>query len=84
MTSFLRRLFLISCYFAKGGEFYEESSWIYSFSAPQDQIKLIELMGGPEQYVKRLDHYFDKGYHDMGDEPGKFYHWCHHYHIRQA
>jgi hypothetical protein len=30
-------------------------------------------MGGPEQYVKRLDHYFDKGYHDMGDEPGKFF-----------
>jgi putative alpha-1,2-mannosidase len=61
----------MSICFGKGGEFYEESSWIYSFSAPQDQIKLIELMGGPEQYVKRLDHYFDKGYHDMGDEPGK-------------
>ncbi|KAI9286192.1 glycosyl hydrolase family 92-domain-containing protein [Umbelopsis sp. AD052] len=59
-----------SCFLdSRGGEFYEESSWIYSFSAPQDQIKLIELMGGPEQYVKRLDHYFDKGYHDMGDEP---------------
>ncbi|KAH8556792.1 glycosyl hydrolase family 92-domain-containing protein [Umbelopsis sp. PMI_123] len=59
-----------SCFLdSHGGEFYEESSWIYSFSAPQDQIKLIELMGGPEQYIKRLDHYFDMGYHDMGDEP---------------
>ncbi|KAG2179993.1 hypothetical protein INT43_003780 [Umbelopsis isabellina] len=59
-----------SCFLdGRGGEFYEESSWIYSFSAPQDQFKLIELMGGPEIYTKRLDHYFEKGYHDMGDEP---------------
>jgi hypothetical protein len=33
-------------------------------------MKLISLMGGPAQYVKRLDHYFERGYHDMGDEPG--------------
>ncbi|CAM0139549.1 unnamed protein product [Umbelopsis sp. WA50703] len=66
-----------SCFLdGRGGEFYEESSWIYSFSAPQDQFKLIELMGGPEVYTKRLDHYFEKGYHDMGDEPVPYlYNW---------
>lgn len=27
-------------------------------------------MGGPEKFIKRLDHYFEKGYHDIGNEPG--------------
>ncbi|KAM3587203.1 hypothetical protein VKS41_002239 [Umbelopsis sp. WA50703] len=52
-----------------GGEFYEESPWAYSFFVPQDQQGLINTVGGSKEFVSRLDTYFEKGYHDMGDEP---------------
>jgi predicted alpha-1,2-mannosidase len=50
--------------------FCEASSWIYSFFVPHDVERLIELMGGPESFVERLDQYFDDGYHDMSNQPG--------------
>ncbi|KAJ7235600.1 glycosyl hydrolase family 92-domain-containing protein [Mycena haematopus] len=53
-----------------GGEFYEASSWEYSFYVPHDMASLIEVMGGPETFSRRLDHFFEAGFHDMGDEPG--------------
>ncbi|BFZ58811.1 hypothetical protein PYCC9005_005876 [Savitreella phatthalungensis] len=54
-----------------GGEFYETSPWSYSFTAaPHDMESLIQLMGGPETFIKRLDHMFDNNYHDIGNEPG--------------
>jgi putative alpha-1,2-mannosidase len=60
----------LSCFLSPtGGEFYEESSWAYSFFIPQDQQGLIDMVGGPTEFISRLDTYFDKGYHDMGDEP---------------
>ncbi|OCH93726.1 glycoside hydrolase family 92 protein [Obba rivulosa] len=49
--------------------FYEASSWEYSFFAPHDTAHLIQLMGGNETYVKRLDHFFDVGYFDPSNEP---------------
>ncbi|EJD51198.1 alpha-1,2-mannosidase, putative subfamily [Auricularia subglabra TFB-10046 SS5] len=54
----------------QGGEFYEASSWEYSFYVPQDMASVVKLMGGPETYVKRLDALFELGFHDIGDEPG--------------
>ncbi|KIJ52538.1 glycoside hydrolase family 92 protein [Sphaerobolus stellatus SS14] len=56
--------------FSTGGEFYEASSWEYSFYAPHDMAKLIKLMGGPQTFSARLDTLFSAGYHDIGDEPG--------------
>ncbi|KAF7335658.1 Glycoside hydrolase family 92 protein [Mycena venus] len=53
-----------------GGEFYEASSWEYSFYVPHDMASLVEVMGGPETFSSRLDHFFEAGFHDMGDEPG--------------
>ncbi|KAJ7218257.1 glycosyl hydrolase family 92-domain-containing protein [Mycena haematopus] len=53
-----------------GGEFYEASSWEYSFYVPHDMARLVQLMGGKETFSKRLDHFFEAGFHDMGDEPG--------------
>ncbi|EJD51200.1 alpha-1,2-mannosidase, putative subfamily [Auricularia subglabra TFB-10046 SS5] len=53
-----------------GGEFYETSSWQYSYYAPHDMASVVTLMGGPETYVKRLDALFDIGIHDIGNEPG--------------
>ncbi|KAJ7438621.1 alpha-1,2-mannosidase, putative subfamily [Mycena galericulata] len=53
-----------------GGEFYEASSWEYSFYVPHDMASLVHAMGGPETFSARLDKFFEAGFHDMGDEPG--------------
>ncbi|KAI0072512.1 glycoside hydrolase family 92 protein [Panus rudis PR-1116 ss-1] len=49
--------------------FYESSSWEYSWYAPHDTAHLITLMGGNNTFLKRLDHFFDKGYYLAGNEP---------------
>ncbi|KIK69222.1 glycoside hydrolase family 92 protein [Collybiopsis luxurians FD-317 M1] len=49
--------------------FYESSSWEYSWFAPHDTNGLIELMGGNDTFVKRLDHFFNAGYYLAGNEP---------------
>ncbi|KIK09775.1 glycoside hydrolase family 92 protein [Laccaria amethystina LaAM-08-1] len=49
--------------------FYESSSWEYSWYAPHDTAHLVQLMGGKETFVKRLDHFFDAGYYLAGNEP---------------
>lgn len=63
------------------GVFYEGSSWQYSLYAPHDVARLIELCGGRERFVERLDHFFAKGlneeevrrglkgYYNVGNEP---------------
>ncbi|KZV95053.1 glycoside hydrolase family 92 protein [Exidia glandulosa HHB12029] len=62
--------------------FYESSSWEYSFFAPQDMATLVDLMGGNETFVKRLDHFFNKGYYLAGNEPSfgtpSAYHYADH------
>ena len=54
-----------------GNTFYEGNSWTYSFFVPQDMAALIQMMGGSETFVKRLDAFFmvPKRY-DVGNEPG--------------
>ncbi|KZV68558.1 glycoside hydrolase family 92 protein [Peniophora sp. CONT] len=49
--------------------FYESSSWEYSWFAPHDTAHLIELMGGNDTFVDRLNHFFDAGYYLAGNEP---------------
>lgn len=49
--------------------FYESSSWEYSWFAPHDVNGLINLMGGNDTFVTRLDHYFDANYYLAGNEP---------------
>ncbi|CAK5267312.1 unnamed protein product [Mycena citricolor] len=53
-----------------GGEFYEASSWEYSWFVPQDMAKLIKAMGGPQTASARLDAYFANNFGSIGDEPG--------------
>ncbi|KAJ7464473.1 alpha-1,2-mannosidase, putative subfamily [Mycena latifolia] len=53
-----------------GGEFYEASSWEYSWFVPQDMARLVQVMGGPATFSSRLDAFFADGFHDIGDEPG--------------
>ncbi|KAL1728271.1 glycoside hydrolase family 92 protein [Schizophyllum commune] len=49
--------------------FYESSSWEYAWFVPHDTAYLIELMGGDETFVDRLDHFFEAGYYLAENEP---------------
>lgn len=59
--------------------FYEASSWEYSLSIPHDVEGLIELCGGADNFDKRLDIFFDKGFFNVNNEPSFLspclYHW---------
>jgi predicted alpha-1,2-mannosidase len=50
--------------------FYESHSWEYSFYAPHDIPKLIELCGGNNRFAERLDTLFAKHYYNIWNEPG--------------
>ncbi|KAJ3027995.1 UNVERIFIED_CONTAM: hypothetical protein HDU68_002677 [Siphonaria sp. JEL0065] len=60
-------------------EFYEDSSWAYSFFAPQNIKTLIEYMNGTETFEKRLDTFFDLGIYDPGNEPAFLVPTLYHY-----
>jgi predicted alpha-1,2-mannosidase len=49
--------------------FYEASSWEYSFYVPHDVHGLIELCGGNEAFINRLDTFFARNYYNVGNEP---------------
>lgn len=58
---------------ADGDEFNgwcEATSWIYSWFVPHDVEGLIDVMGGSEAFVEKLDQYFDGGHHDPSNQPG--------------
>ncbi|KAF7377608.1 Glycoside hydrolase family 92 protein [Mycena sanguinolenta] len=59
--------------------FYESSSWEYSFFAPHSMATLVGLMGGPDTFVARVDHYFAEPYFLAGNEPGFLVPWAYHY-----
>jgi predicted alpha-1,2-mannosidase len=47
----------------------EGNPWQYSWFAPQDIEGLINLMGGPELFVNKLDEFFQSGQYWHGNEP---------------
>jgi predicted alpha-1,2-mannosidase len=49
------------------GDFCEGNGWQYTFFAPQDPYGLIELFGGDDVFVNKLDQFFITDT-DMGDE----------------
>ncbi len=49
--------------------FYEASSWTYSYFAPHQFPKLVELMGGKDKFVRRLNYGFENQLVDYGNEP---------------
>ncbi|OJT03621.1 hypothetical protein TRAPUB_5649 [Trametes pubescens] len=59
--------------------FYESSPIVYSQFVPQDNAKLIELQGGPEKFVARLDFIFDQNFFDSTDEPSQQIPFMYHY-----
>jgi putative alpha-1,2-mannosidase len=52
-----------------GDAFYEDGSWAYSWNDVHDMKHLVELMGGKEMFVQRLDLMFDQGIFDSSNEP---------------
>ncbi|THH17239.1 hypothetical protein EW146_g3530 [Bondarzewia mesenterica] len=59
--------------------FYEGSPISYSQYVPQDTAKLLELQGGNESFIERLDFIIDNGYFDVTDEPGQQIPFMYHY-----
>ncbi|KAL0581450.1 hypothetical protein V5O48_000604 [Marasmius crinis-equi] len=55
------------------------SSWEMSFFAPHSVSTLVQLMGGTDTFVSRVDHYFSKGYFQAGNEPSFAIPWIYHY-----
>lgn len=50
--------------------FYEGDIWTYSIYAPQDMHRLIEMAGGNEAFIRRLDWTFLRRHFDVTNEPG--------------
>ncbi|KAK0440865.1 glycosyl hydrolase family 92-domain-containing protein [Desarmillaria tabescens] len=59
--------------------FYETSPIVYSQYAPHDTAKLIELQGGRQKFIERLDWIFDNGYFDSTNEPSQQIPYMYHY-----
>jgi len=59
--------------------FYESSPIVYSQYVPQDNARLIELQGGPDKFVSRLDFIFNQDYFDVTDEPSQQIPFMYHY-----
>lgn len=54
-----------------GDTFYEGNSWTYSLFVPHDVGGLIQQAGGNQEFVKRLDSFFDGPERfDVSNEPG--------------
>ena len=50
-------------------EVFESSIWEYQFYVPHQNAQLIQLLGGPETFVRRLDYLHESGLIDIGNEP---------------
>lgn len=63
-----------------GPETFESSIWEYQFYTPHQMCTLITLLGGPDQFVKRLDYLHDQQITYIGNEPAFLtvfqYHWA--------
>jgi predicted alpha-1,2-mannosidase len=51
-------------------DFAEATSWTYSFFVPHQVGRLIEMMGGPKTFARRLDHANSVPLIDFFNEPG--------------
>ena len=53
-----------------GTPFYEASAWTYNYFVPHDFDRLIDLMGGKEAFVERLEFAFENKLAKYDNEPG--------------
>ncbi|KAI9068181.1 glycoside hydrolase family 92 protein [Trametes sanguinea] len=59
--------------------FYEGSPIVYSQYVPHDTARLIQLQGGRDKFVSRLNFIFDQDYFDSTDEPSQQIPFMYHY-----
>lgn len=59
--------------------FTEGGKWTYLFCVMQDVPGLIELIGGKENFVNKLDQNFDEGHYRHDNEPGHHYAYLYDY-----
>ncbi|KAF8055357.1 glycoside hydrolase family 92 protein [Lyophyllum atratum] len=64
---------------ARRDGFYESSPIVYSQYVPHDTAKLMELQGGLEKFVSRLDFIFEQDYFDSTNEPSQQMPFMYHY-----
>ncbi|KAL1966947.1 hypothetical protein VTN77DRAFT_3691 [Rasamsonia byssochlamydoides] len=67
-----------------GAETFESSIWEYQFFVPHDMATLVTLLGGPSQFVRRLDYLHDQGITYIGNEPAFLTVYQYHYAGRPA
>ncbi|USW51719.1 Putative six-hairpin glycosidase superfamily, glycosyl hydrolase family 92 [Septoria linicola] len=60
-------------------ETFESAIWEYMFFVPQDQSSLVDILGGPDQFVRRLDYLHENGLLDIGNEPCELTCFQYHY-----
>jgi len=65
-------------------ETYESSVWEYSFFVPHAQAELITALGGPEEFVRRLDYIHDQNITTISNEPSFLTVYQYHYAGRPA
>ncbi|KAH8900464.1 alpha-1,2-mannosidase, putative subfamily [Thozetella sp. PMI_491] len=70
-----------SCYLNNDGhETYEASSYVYTFFVPQDVATLIQVLGGKDSFVSRLQHlHTSSALLDLGNEPSFLSVYMYHY-----
>lgn len=56
-------------------DFTEATSWIYSWFVPHDLPGLVQVMGGKEAFLDRLDTFFVDGQFDPSNEPSFHVPW---------
>ena len=64
---------------SKNEGFTEGNPWTYAFGAMHDIPGMIEMMGGTERFVRKLDEDFDGGHHRHDNEPGHHYPYLYDY-----
>ena len=68
------------CYLDRGGhETYEGSPWLYLFYVPGDMQGLVDLLGGREAFLERLETLHNSGVLYMGDEQAFLTAFLYHY-----
>ncbi|APA07886.1 hypothetical protein sscle_03g026560 [Sclerotinia sclerotiorum 1980 UF-70] len=65
-------------------ETFEDSIWEYQFFVPHDIATLIDLIGGAENFISRLDYLHTSGLTDIGNEPSFLTVFLYHYAGRPA
>jgi putative alpha-1,2-mannosidase len=75
----------VSCSLQNNGpETFESSIWEYGFFVPHAQAELMDLYGGPDGFVRRLDYLHDEKITYIGNEPAFLTVFQYHYAGRPA